>query len=179
MTVVVNLDKARMDMRVRRAYRNWTSQFGEEFGLETTLAGISAKTIEWLAEGRDRSTFYILDLIMNLRELGSGLEFNELRPQDKMAVLDCYLFLLDRIRFEFMKRLGWLETYPGEEFTLVEMVLQFDGLGPRLQARTPALSREHPAYDQFRNMNPYDREEMIRKLIPSALKKIEDHSTTL
>lgn len=179
MTVIVDLEDARLGMAVRRGFRNWRSQFGEGFGSETRLTGVSTKTLEMLSEGKDKSTFYILDLIMNLRNMGSGFEFNELHPKEKMAVMDRYLFLLDRIRFEYIKRLGWLEGYPGEEFTLVEMILHFDELGPRLQARTPALSRDHPDYDAFRRMNPYEREEVIRRLIPKALKQIEDHSTTL
>jgi hypothetical protein len=179
MTVIVDFEKARLGMAVRRGFRNWKSQFGEAFGPETYLSGISAKTIELLAAGKDRSTFYILDLIMNLRNMGSGFEFNDLHSKEKMAVMDCYLFVLDRIRFEYMKRMGWLEGYPGEEFTLTEMILHFDQLGPRLQALTPALSRDHSDYDEFRSMNPFEREEWIRKLIPKALRQIQDHSTTL
>ena len=121
----------------------------------------------------------MLDLIMNLQNLGSGFEFSELDPKEKMAVLDRYLFLLDRIRFEFMKRLGWLDTYPGEEVAVVDLVLRFEQLAPRLQADTPTLSRDHAAYDDFCRMNTFGREELVRKLIPKALKHIEDHSTTL
>ena len=96
-----------------------------------------------------------------------------------MAVIDRYLFLLDRIRFEYMKRLGWLQVYPGEEFPLVELILHFDKLAPGQQAKTPGLSPDHPAYDNFCNMNVFEREEFIRKLIPKVLKEIQGHSITL
>ena len=99
--------------------------------------------------------------------------------KDKMIVMDRYLFLLDRIRFEYMKRLGWLDSYPGEEFTLVEIVIKFDRLAPGIQAKPPVLSRDHPAYHKFCKMNLIEKEELIRKLIPQALKEIQDHSTTL
>jgi hypothetical protein len=178
-TEVVEIQKARLEMAVRKGYRNWKTQFKEDFGVETRLSGISTKTLVSLAYGKERSTFYLLDLIMNLENRGSGFEFSELDPKEKMAVLDRYLFLLDRIRFEYMKRLGWLENYPGEEYSLVELIVRFESLAPRLHGNTPALSREHSAYDEFRNMNALEREELIRKLIPKALKHMEDHSKTL
>ncbi len=176
---VVEIQKARLAMAVRKGYRNWKSQFKEEFGVKTRLSDISTKTLFSLAHGKEKSTFYLLDLIMNLQGLGSGFEFSELNSKDKMAVLDRYLFLLDRVRFELMKRLGWLETYPGEEFGMVDLILRFEQLAPRLQADTPTLSRDHDDYEEFRRMNTFGREELVRKLIPKALRHIEDHSTTL
>jgi hypothetical protein len=178
-TEVVEIRKARLVMAARKGYRNWKTQFGEDFGLDTHLSDISTRTLASLALGKERSTFYLLDLIMNLEHRGSGFEFSELDPRDKMTVLDRYLFLLDRIRFEYMKRLGWLESYPGKEFTLVDLILQFERLAPRLQADTPTLSRDHSAYNEFRDMNVFEREELIRKLIPKALKHMENHSTIL
>jgi hypothetical protein len=178
-TEVVEIQKARLAMAARKGYRNWKTQFREDFGLDTRLSDLSTKTLVSLAHGKDRSTFYLLDLIMNLENRGSGFEFSEIDPKEKIAVLDRYLFLLDRIRFEYMKRLGWLENYPGEEYTLVDLILRFEGLAPRLQANIPTLSRDHSAFEEFRSMNMFEREELIRKLIPKALKHMEDHSTTL
>jgi hypothetical protein len=169
MTEVIELEKAKLDMAVRRGYRNWRTQFQEEFGPDTRLSDISTKTLSLLAYGKDKSTFYLFDLVMNLRSLGSGFEFTELDPKEKMAVMDQYLFLLDRIRFEYMKRLGWL----------VDLVLRFDQMAPRLQASVPLLSRNHSSYEEYRKMSAFEKEEMVRKLIPKALKEIEDHSTTL
>lgn len=179
MTEIVDLDKARLDLVVKRGYRNWKSQFQEEFGPETRFRDLTNKTLALLAQGKEKSTFYLFDLIMNLQALGSGFEFNELNPREKMGVMDQYLFLLDRLRFEYMKRLGWLEGYPGDEHALVELVLHFDQLAPRLQANTPLLSEDHPDYEKFLKMNAFEKEELIRKLIPKALKIIQDHSTTL
>lgn len=174
---VIELDKVRLDMAVRKGYRNWKSQFKEDFGPDTKPSDLSTKTLALLARGKDKSTFYFFDLIMNLENLGSGFEFDDLKPKDKMAVMDRYLFLLDRIRFEYMKRLGWLQTYPGETFTLVELVIRFDELSHSLQADRPLLRKDHEAYEAFSRMNDFEREEFIRKLIAKALKGIQ--STTL
>jgi hypothetical protein len=174
---VIELDKVRLDIAVRKGYRNWKSQFKEDFGPDTKPSDLSTKTLGLLARGKDMSTFYFFDLIMNLENLGSGFEFDDLAPKDKMAVMDRYLFLLDRIRFEYMKRLGWLQTYPGETFSLVELVIRFDELAPPLQADRPLLRKDHEAYEAFSRMNDFEREEFIRKLIAKVLKGIQ--STTL
>lgn len=179
MTQVIDLEEGRLLLAVKRAYRNWESRFKEEFGLDTRLSQISLKTLSFLAQGKDKGTFYLYDLIMNLQGLGSGFEFNELSPKKKMAIIDQYLFLLDQIRFECMKRLGWLTSYPGEDFTLVELIKQFYRLAPSLQAKVPILSRDHAGYEQYSAMNTYDKEGFVRKLIPDVLKEMQDYSTTL
>lgn len=179
MTDIVDIQEARLALAVRRGYRNWRTQFGDEFGAQTRCSTLTDRTLALLAQGKDKSTFYLFDLVMALENLGSGFEFNALNPKEKMAVMDRYLFLLDRIRYEYMKRLGWLAEFPGEEFSLVELILSFNDLAPRLQAQAPLLSTEHPAYAAFTKMNAFEREEFIRKLIPEALKEIENHSTTL
>lgn len=179
MSDVVDIHKAKLDMAARKGFRNWKTHFHEDFVTQTCLHDVSTPSLVQLAGAKDKSTFFLLDLIMTLNNLGSGFEFHELPPKEKMGVMDCYLFLLDRIRFEWMKRLGWLEGYPGEEYSLVEMVLRFEELGPRLQAQTPSLCKDHPRYDTFRRMNAFEREELIRKLIPDALREIQDYSSTL
>jgi len=175
-TGVIELEKARLNMAARKGYRNWKSQFNEDFGPETKTSDLSTKTLALLARGKEKSTFYLFDLIMNLETLGSGFEFDDLRASAKMAVMDRYLFLLDRIRFEYMKRLGWLECYPGETVPLVDLVIRFDELAPGLQAEKPLLSKDHDAYEAFSGMNDFEKEEFIRKMIAKALKGIQ--STT-
>jgi hypothetical protein len=179
MSGVIDLKEERLLMAVRRGYRNWSHRFQEEFGLKTRLSDISINTLSSLAQAKEKEIFYIYDLIMNLHGLGSGFEFDGLSPKEKMRLVDQYLFLLDQIRFECMKRLGWLTGYPGEEFTLVELVMDFDRLAPGLQAKIPLLSPNHPEYDKYCLSNTFDKEAFIRKLIPAALKKIRDYSTTL
>lgn len=176
---VVDLREARLLIAVKRGFRNWRGCFGEEFGVETRLSQVSAEALSQLAQGKGKGTFYIYDLIMSLQNLGSGFEFDDLSPKNKMAVIDRYLFLLDRIRFECMKRLGWLETYPGEDRSLVALVMDFERLAPRLQAEIPLLHPAHPGYEEYTSLNPLDRESFVRKLIPKALKEIQDDASTL
>lgn len=173
MSVVIDLSEKRQALIVKRAYRNWGARFGEDFGVATCLSGLSLQTLTFLAQGKEKGTFYIYELIMTLQGMGSGFEFADLSPKNKMDVIDQYLFILDRIRFECMKRLGWIEAYPGEDYPLVEMVLQFDRVAPGLQAEIPRLSAGHPGYDEYRRLSTFDREAFVRKLIPKALKAIQ------
>ena len=179
MPQVIDLKEGKLQLSVKRGFRNWTSRFKEDFGPDTRLCHLSFKTLSYLAQGKDKGAFYLYDLIMSLKNLGSGFEFHELAPKNKMAVMDLHLFLLDRIRFECMKRLGWLEAYPGEAFTLVELIIQFDRLAPGLQAEIPLLSEDHPDYPTFFAVNTFDKEVFIRKLIPKLMKEIEGYSDTL
>lgn len=179
MTEVVELEKARLDMAVKRGYRNWKTRFGEDFGVQTRLADLSFETLAFLAGGRGKNTFYLFDLIMGVEGLGSGFEFHDLESAKKIAVMDRYIFVLDRVRFEYMKRLGWLEGYPGEEYTLVELIRQFDRIGPNLQLGPAELAKTHPGHDKFGNMNAFEKEEFLRKLMAKAIQELEDHSTTL
>ena len=172
MTGVIEIEKARLNMAARKGYRNWKSQFNEDFGPDTKASDLSTKTLALLARGKEKSTFYLFDLIMNLETLGSGFEFDDLRSSAKMAVMDRYLFLLDRIRFEYLKRLGWVARYPGDTFSLVDLVIRFDELASRLQAEKPQLSKDHDAHEAFARMNDLEKEEFIRKLIAKALKGI-------
>ena len=176
---VIDLEEGRLLMAVKKAYRNWKGRFKEDFGLETRLSDISFRTLSLLAQGKDKGTFYLYDLTMNLQGLGSGFEFNELGQKKKMVIIDQYLFLLDRIRFECMKRLGWLESYPGEKFTLVDLIIQFDRMAPGLQAQVPVLSKDHPDYKTYSSVNTFEKEAVVRRLIPKLLIKIKDYSTTL
>lgn len=173
MPPVIDMKEARLQKAVKRAFRNWASRFKEDFGMETRLSGISDLTLAYLAQGKDKGTFYLYDLVLNLKGFGSGFEFNELTAKKKMAVIDQYLFLLDQIRFECMKRLGWLQSYPGEDFTLVELVTRFERLAPGLQAKVPELSKNHPRYEEYQALNTFDKESFVRKMIPEALKALQ------
>lgn len=179
MSRVIDLEEGRLLVAVKRGYRNWENRFKESFGLKTRLSQISPATLSYLAQGKDKGTFYIYDLIMNLQHLGSGFEFNELNPKKKMALIDQYLFILDRIRFECMKRLGWLKSYPGEEIPLVELIVKFDKIAPSLQAKIPVLDQGHNCHEEYEAMTTNDKEAFIRKLIPKALEEIQHYSTTL
>ena len=173
MSQVIDINESRMLVATRRAYRNWNSHFKEEFGPVTRTCHLSLGTLSYLAQPKEKGTFLLYDLIMNLKGLGSGFEFEGMSPDKKMIVIDHYLFLLDRLRFECMKRLGWLQEYPGEEYPLVELISDYEMLAPGLCAKIPVPGPDFPPCGDYYRMNNFEREAHIRKQIPTALEAIE------
>lgn len=170
MSGVISLERARLERKIRKGFINWNTLFESRFGIATRIKDIPDKALVFLAGGGRESPFYYYDLIMNLKDLGTGFGFDELETIDKMTVIDIHLFLLDRIRYEYMKRLEWLVSYPGEKITMVELIVNFNDLAPGIQAKPAALSRNHPCYGEYISKNLFEKEEVIRKLIPEALK---------
>ncbi len=179
MAKVIKIEDARFLLRVKRGFRNWRTKFKEDFGPETKLGNISMPALSFLARGKGESVYYIYDLIMNIRELGTGLDFSKLSPPEKMFVIDQYLFLLDQIRFECMKRLEWLESYPAEVYPLAILIRDFEKIAPFIQAKLPSLRADFPGYKKYETLSDFDKETFIRRLIPKALEKIKHYSTSL
>ncbi len=175
MTEVISLEQGKLQILAKRSFRNWKSRFKEAFSTDTCLGHVSFETLSFLAQDKEKGTFYFYDLIMGLNRLGSGFEFNELSPQKKMRVIDQYLFLLDRIRYECMKRIGWMSHYPGEEVPLVEMIIRFDDVAPNLQGQIPSMNPNFEGSKEFFSVTPYEKEGVIRKLIPKLMKELKDH----
>lgn len=173
MAQVISLEEGKAHILTKKAFRNWKSRFKEDFTPETCLGHISFEVLSFLAQSKNKSSFYLYDLIMGLNRLGSGFEFNELSPKNKMRVIDQYLFLLDRIRYECMKRMGWLAHYPGEEIPLVEMITRFETLAPNLQAQIPMMSPGFAGSKEFFSAGTYEKEGVVRKLIPRLIKELQ------
>ena len=179
MKKVIPIEDARFYLRVKKGFKNWKNKFKEDFGPETRLEDVSMSALAFLAKGKGESVFYIYDLIMNVRELGSAMDFSRLDPNKKMLVIDQYLFLLDQIRFECMKRLNWLESYASEKYPLAILIRDFEKVISFVQARPPILSAQFPEYKKYESLNDFDKETFIRRLIPKALQKISSYSSTL
>ncbi len=179
MSKVINIEDGRFFLKVKKGFKRWRTKFKENFGPDTTLGHISTPTLAFLAKGKGESVYYIYDLIMNIRELGAGIQFPQLSPPEKMFVIDQYLFLLDQIRFECMKRLEWLESYPAEIYPLAVLIRDFEKIAPFLQAKLPVLKKDFPGYKKYQSLSDFDKETFIRRLIPKALEKIKDYSANL
>ena len=179
MSDVIDLQQRRVARTADRAFRNWRKRFNEDFGVDTSVSSISMRTLAFLARGKEDANFYLYDLIMNIRGMGSGFEFNILSPEEKMRVTDQYFFLLDQFRYECMRRMGWLQSCPGEDFTIVELIEGFDTIAPGIQAGIPMLAVSHPRYREFTQLRAVEKESFIRGLIPAALDELDGYSSTL
>ncbi len=176
MAEVIYIEDVRFLKKVKKGFKNWRTRFKRNFGPETKFSDLPTSVLSFLAKGKGESVYYIYDLIMGIRDLGSGMEFPRLTPPEKMFVIDQYLFLLDQFRFECMKRLDWIESYPAESYPIAVLVRDFERIFPFLQAKAPVLKPDFPGYKKYQVLSEFDKETFIRRLIPKALERIERQS---
>ena len=109
------------------------------------------------------------ELIMGVLGLGGGLKFYYLNKKEQVMIMDIHLFLADQIRFEMMRRLGWLNSFPCDNFTLLKMVEDFDKVKNQTKDRHPELAKSHPDYDAYNKLTRMDKNVFIRKMFREAL----------
>jgi hypothetical protein len=68
-----------------------------------------------------------------------------------------------------MRRLGWLSSFPGEEYTLLQMVQTFDVTKTEVRKEPIALSPSHPDYGVFDKLAIEDKQVFVRRKLLKAL----------
>ena len=169
MAKVIDITWFKEKQAADRGFRNWRSEFCEDFDAHTRLTHMSDDTLAVLVKSGIKAQALLYDLIMGVLGLGTGIKFFYLDGESKMKVLDISLFLLDQIRFECMRRLGWLTGFAGERYALLELAANCskirDGFSPPFPSALPAI----PNYEEYQSLPPSDHEIFIRKQIPLAI----------
>jgi hypothetical protein len=169
MTQILDLTSYRNKQIEKRAFGAWRKRFGESYGAETKVADFSDSTLYFLAKpGEETATAYY-ELIMGILDLGKAPKFYYLDEVQQLMVVDIHLFLADQMRFELMRRLGWLASFPGAEYTLLEMVQHFDKAKKEVRNRPIALSPSHPDYVTFDKLTIEDKQVFVRRKLLKAL----------
>jgi len=108
---------------------------------------------------------------MGAQGLGGSVRFrlDDLDNDLKMKIMDTAFALVDRVRFEVMRRLQWVATPTEAELPIIEMVRQAWRLGAEFNQTPPVLAPEHPDYPAFARLNAMDRMVFLRRLIPRAV----------
>lgn len=172
MAEVIDLERFRAKVAADQGFRTWLARFQEQFGPETRLRDLSPATLLYLASPGEENLFVFFDLIMGVRGLGGSARFrlDDLDFPTKLKIMDTALALVDRVRFELMRRLGWVEEdIPGGEASLIQLVQQAWGRETDFTLEVPSLSGDHPEYAAYARLNPMDRAVFIRRLIPQAV----------
>jgi hypothetical protein len=169
MAKIVNLQSYRAKASEQRSFGPWQKRFGETYKSLTRLSDLSDKTLYYLALPGDNSSNAFYEFIMGALELGSGPKFHYLDNEDQLRVVDIHLFLADQVRFELMRRLGWLQNFPAGNNTLLEMVQKTDELKAASREIPPALVESHPEYNDYQKLTRGDKEVLIRRLLQEAL----------
>jgi hypothetical protein len=91
--------------------------------------------------------------------------------------MDVHLFLIDQVRFELIRRLGWLISFPCENHTLLEVVHAFETTKAEARQEPAALSESHPEYNAYNKLVDAEKQVFIRRKFLKALE--EFHSGVL
>ena len=174
MAVILELQQHRKRLAAKRGFEAWTRRFSETFHERTSLEDLSDSIIRVLIQSGKDSSMPLYELIMGFMGLGKGAKFYDLERPSKLAVMDITLFLLDQLRFEAMRRLGWVEASPLSRLPLLELVERFSSTYSSMNNYAPALLRSHPRYREYREMFEADRPVFIRQLIPDALEAFQE-----
>jgi hypothetical protein len=169
MSKIVNLQTYRDKALEQRSFSPWQKRFGETCNTLTRLSDLSDKTLYYLALPGDNSSNAFYELIMGALDLGSAPKFHYLDNEDQLRVVDIHLFIADQVRFELMRRLGWLQSFSSENNTLLEMVQKCDALKTISREIPPVLAESHPEHSEYQNLTRGDKEVLIRRLLQEAL----------
>lgn len=171
MAEVIDLEGFRRKLAADQAFRSWLARFKEQFGPETRLQDLSPATLLYLASPGEDNLYVYFDLIMGARGLGGSVRFrlDDLDYQVKLKIMDTAFALVDRVRFEVMRRLGWVEEVPGMDTPLIELMQQAWRKGTAFARELPQLSTGHPEYESYRALHPMDQAVFLRRLIPRAV----------
>jgi len=177
LATIIHLKRYKEDVAAHRAFARWKKRFHERFSAETRLSDLSDETLSVLIKPGQESQNLIYDLIMGAFNYGHRAKFYYMDSHSKMKVLDASLFLLDQLRFECMRRLGWVAHFPGEVYSILQLVLECSEIRTSFAPRFPDVTEDNPNYAEYLNTYPNDRETFVRRQISKAVeafvKKIE------
>jgi hypothetical protein len=173
---VIDLERFRAKVAADQGFRTWLSRFQEQFGPETRLRDLSPQTLLYLATPGEENLYVFFDLVMGARRLGGSARFrlDDLDGEAKLKIMDTAFALVDRVRFEVMRRLGWVESVPGPDTPLIQLVQEAWRRESGFAREVPQLSPQHRDYESYLKLNPMDRAVFIRRLIPKAVGAFRD-----
>ena len=176
MAEIIDLERFRSKVAADQGFRSWLARFQEQFGPDTRLQDLSQSTLLYLATPGEENLFVFFDLVMGAQGLGGSVRFrlDDLDNDIKMKIMDTAFALVDRVRFEVMRRLGWLAVMPEAETPIIELVRQAWRGGSGFGQEAPALAPEHPDYPAYARLKAMDRMVFLRRLIPRAVVSFKD-----
>ena len=169
MTKIVDLQSYRVKAVEQRGFGPWKKRFGESFDAHTGMADLSDQTLYFLAQPGESSSVAYYEVIMGVLKLGSAAKFHYLGNREQMLVVDLHLFLADQVRFEMMRRLGWIKDFEGLNYSILELVQKFDRVKEACRINPPVLSALNPDFAAYSRLTFGDKEVFIRRMLSQAL----------
>jgi hypothetical protein len=176
MADIIDLERFRSKIAADQGFRTWLGRFQEQFGPDTRLQDLSPSTLLYLATPGEENLYVLFDLIMGAKGLGGSLRFrlDNLDTDTKMKIMDCAFALVDRVRFEVMRRLRWVKVVPEGDLPIIALLERSWRPGAKIIKEVPTLAPEHPEFPAYNRLSPMDRVVFLRRLIPQAVEAFRD-----
>lgn len=166
---IIDLAKGRKHLAAKKGFRNWNRRFREDLDEYSTPGDLRDATLYRLIKGEHETGEAVEQFVIGVQLSKCDAPVAELNAAVRMEVMDATLFVLDQLRFEAMRRLGWLEESPLSDVPLVDMVLDFASKYSSSRHQTPAMAEDHPKYGEYISTFEGDRGAFIRRLIPEMI----------
>lgn len=166
---LVNLGEHRRNRVAVMAFGRWEQKVGFRPPPEARISDLPDPVLACLAELGREATLAIYDLVLGVRGWGPGERFSFLEAKPKVEALDAFLFLADQVRFDLMRRLGWVRGVASESYSLLELAARPQDIQTQFQPPLPVLTPQYPRFGEVERRLSVEPAAVIRSLIPEAL----------
>jgi hypothetical protein len=180
MAEIISLESLKNHKAAKRGFREWQRRFKalpilDEHSLWSDLPD---ELILFLADDDEGGREIIHDLLMGALGLGNGFEFESLPSEKLVPLLDVYFILIDQVRFECMRRLGWVHDIPLGQTPIIRLIREYNNNIPLVLSTPPRLALNHPAFPEYSLLEEMDQQSFIRRMIPEAVKQFQTQVKT-
>lgn len=170
--IITSLSGYKRSKATQRAFREWRRLFQTLHDLDekTRWEDLPDWMILFLSEQSPEGRLTVYDLLMGGLGLGSGHHFETLPAEKLMPLMDVYFVIMDQIHFECMRRLGWVESIPWAEKSIMDQIIEARNLLSPFLLKPPAMTPGHPAFNEITGGDDFDYGRLLRMHIPDAWK---------
>jgi hypothetical protein len=164
-----SLGELRLSKTAQRCFGRWERRLGHTPAATAKVADLPDQVLGRLAELDNEATLALYDLVLGVRGWGAGERFLELQAKAKMEALDAFFFLADQVRFDLMRRLGWVQDLASEHYSMLEMAERPQDILAEFLPAVPRLTRRYHRHDELKQRLALEPGAVVRSLIPEAL----------
>lgn len=175
---LIALDEKRRRLRARRAFHLWERRFGRIFDEKTSVRDLPDAVLAVLVQPGDVCTRLVQSLVVKVMTGEDAADLDGLAPPQKIRAIDLTLVMVDQIRFECMRRLGWVEPDPRAEWPIVDLLIRSLNEDAPGVGATPRILPSHPLYAEYEKTFIGDQAAFVRKLIPRAIEEFTSRCKT-
>lgn len=169
MGVLVDLEERRGAKAAQQSFGRWERRVGFAPSPDTRISDLPDTVLSRLAELDREATLALYDVVLGVRGWGPGERFTYLESQPKVEALDAFLFLADQVRFDLMRRLGWIQGVAAESFSILDMAARPKDIQASFYPQVPELTRAYHRYEDLERRLALEPAAVVRSLIPEAL----------